>query len=299
MNIIKEVSNLMCVSENDIHILKDNIGGMTNHSCLIDINGNKYVVRVPGVGSNKLVNRQHELSVINAIMKHKTFATPEMYINDNYIKVSQYIENSHTVDSTNTSEIVKSLQAVHALHTSHIDVNFEYNLKENICMYENLMQKSQFTEYDDTKNRCMKLLHIINTVIKPDYAFTHVDFNPDNTLLTDTNTYLIDFEYSAMQDPDLDFAMWCIYCMYTHENIDDFISLCISEKVNIEKDVNIFKVKIYSYIAICGLLWSNWCEYKKLQGQDLGDYALYQFNAAKEYSTIALQILKELGYDKN
>lgn len=299
MNIIKEVSNLMCVSEDDIHMLKDNIGGMTNHSCLISIKGDKYVVREPGVGSNKLVNRKHEFSVINTIMQYKSFATPDMYINNNYVKVSQYIENSHTVDSMNVSEIVKSLQAIHALHTSKINVNFEYNLKDNILMYEALMKKSQFVEYDDIKYRCMKLLDIINTRIKPSYAFTHVDFNPDNILLTENNTYLIDFEYSAMQDPDLDFAMWCIYCMYTHESIDNFISLCISENVNIEKDVNIFKAKIYSYIAICGLLWSNWCEYKKLQGQELGNYALYQFNAAKEYSTIALQMLKELGYDKN
>lgn len=299
MNIIKQVSSLMCVSEDDIHILKDNIGGMTNHSCLISIKGVKYVVREPGVGSNNLVNRQHEASVIKSIMQHKSFNTPDMYEDNNFIKVSQYIEDSHTANSLFISDITKSLQAIHTLHLSGIKVDFEYNLKENILMYEALMKHSQFSEYEEVKSNCIKLLDIVNNQLKPAYTFTHVDFNPDNTLITKDCTYLIDFEYSAMQDPDLDFAMWCIYCMYSDENIDNFIDLCISEKVNIEHNVHLFKAKIYAYIGIAGLLWSNWCEYKKLQGQDLGEYAMYQFMAAKKYSVKALHTLKELGYDKN
>jgi len=37
MNIIKEVSNLMCVSENDIHMLKDNIGTTKSFASKCDI----------------------------------------------------------------------------------------------------------------------------------------------------------------------------------------------------------------------------------------------------------------------
>ena len=47
------------------------------------------------------------------------------------------------------------------------------------------------------------------------------------------------------------------------------------------------RIKIYCYIAIAGLLWSNWCEYKRNLGVDFGEYSLKQYRYAKEYSRLA------------
>jgi thiamine kinase-like enzyme len=41
--------------------------------------------------------------------------------------------------------------------------------------------------------------------------------------------------------------------------------------------------KIYAYIALCGLLWSNWCEYKGHLGTEFGEYAVKQYEFAKEF----------------
>ena len=69
-------------------------------------------------------------------------------------------------------------------------------------------------------------------------------------------TYLIDWEYAGMQDIHVDVAMFAIYAMYDRERIDWLIDRYFEgacpEKV---------RTKIYCYIAVCGLLWSNWCEY--------------------------------------
>ena len=46
------------------------------------------------------------------------------------------------------------------------------------------------------------------------------------------------------------------------------------------------KYKIYAYVAIAGLLWSNWCEYKRLLGVDFGEYSLKQYRYAKVYYRI-------------
>lgn len=46
------------------------------------------------------------------------------------------------------------------------------------------------------------------------------------------------------------------------------------------------RLKIYCYIAVSGLLWSNWCEFKHHCGIDFGEYALRQYDYAKEYSSI-------------
>ena len=53
------------------------------------------------------------------------------------------------------------------------------------------------------------------------------------------------------------------------------------------------RIKIYSYIAVCGLLWSNWCEYKRKLGVEFGEYSLRQYRYAKEYYRIVQKALKE------
>ena len=49
-----------------------------------------------------------------------------------------------------------------------------------------------------------------------------------------------------------------------------------------------------SYIAACGLLWSNWCEYKRSLGVEFGEYSLRQYRYAKEYYRI---VREELQYE--
>lgn len=53
------------------------------------------------------------------------------------------------------------------------------------------------------------------------------------------------------------------------------------------------RIKIYCYIAVCGLLWSNWCEYKRNLGVEFGEYSLRQYRYAKDYYKIVQQELGE------
>ena len=54
------------------------------------------------------------------------------------------------------------------------------------------------------------------------------------------------------------------------------------------------RLKIYCYIAAAGLLWSNWCEYKRRMGVEFGEYADFQYECAKKYYGIAAQERKLL-----
>ena len=51
------------------------------------------------------------------------------------------------------------------------------------------------------------------------------------------------------------------------------------------------RAKIYCYIAMCGLLWSNWCEYKQMLGVEFGEYSLRQYRYAKEYFRYAKELI--------
>ena len=87
-----------------------------------------------------------------------------------------------------------------------------------------------------------------------------------------------------MQDPHLDLAMFCVYSFYDREQVDHLIDIYFEEKCSWEN-----RLKIYCYIAACGLLWSNWCEYKRSLGVEFGEYSLKQYRFAKDYYRYALQ----------
>ena len=58
------------------------------------------------------------------------------------------------------------------------------------------------------------------------------------------------------------------------------------------------RIKIYCYIAACGLLWSNWCEYKRNLGVEFGEYSLRQYRYAKDYYRIVQEELKKQGEEE-
>ena len=125
---------------------------------------------------------------------------------------------------------------------------------------------------------------------KKELSLTHIDAVPDNFLIykdSDGNEKisLIDWEYAGMQDPHVDIAMFCIYALYDKAHIDNLIETYF--KVSGKKLDENTRTKIYCYVAACGLLWSNWCEYKSTLGVEFGEYSLLQYRYAKDFYKIA------------
>lgn len=117
--------------------------------------------------------------------------------------------------------------------------------------------------------------------IPKEWVLSHIDAVPDNFLFTPKGVKLIDWEYASMQDPHIDIAMFAVYAMYDRVHVDRLINFYFEMSCPDE-----IRLKIYSYIAICGLLWSNWCEFKRIHGVEFGEYSLRQYRYAKEYYEI-------------
>ena len=87
-----------------------------------------------------------------------------------------------------------------------------------------------------------------------------------------------------MQDPHVDIAMFCIYSLYNKRQCDRLIDIYFKNACN-----STTRAKIYCYIAMCGLLWSNWCEFKAKLGVEFGEYSLRQYRYAKDYYRFAVK----------
>ena len=85
------------------------IFSMTNTTELIELNGKKYILRTPGAGTSKLIDRHQEHAVYKEIMPYM-ISDEVLYFNENSgIKIARYIENCHNCNSRNVEDVTLAM----------------------------------------------------------------------------------------------------------------------------------------------------------------------------------------------
>lgn len=279
LNLISQILNVNQTEIYDIKVLKK---GMTNRSFIFSCKNKKYIMRIPGEGTDKLINRENEAKVYQMV-DHYNISDKLVYINpSNGYKITEYIENSRNCNPKDIRDVKVCINALRNFHNLGLKLPHKFDLFEQIEYYEKLRhgRESVFEDYNAVKSNIYELKKYIDLQPKK-YTLTHIDAIPDNFLFNDNEVKIIDWEYASMQDPHVDIAMFAIYSYYNKSEVDTLIDLYFENKC----DENT-KLKIYCYIAVCGLLWSNWCEYKLALGVEFGDYLSVQYNYAKTYYNI-------------
>lgn len=293
---ILTISNALHVKQNDIQNITTLKKGMTNRSFLFDCLGKKYIMRIPGEGTGQIINRINEANVYQQL-RGKNICDHIIYINEqNGYKITEYMENSRVCDANNEADVTKCMEKLHYLHQLKLCTDHDFDLFDQINFYESLRGplSSVYKDYKETKRHIFSLKRYIES-FAAEKVLAHIDAVPDNFLFVKNNAgieqiYLIDWEYAGMQDPHIDIAMFAIYAFYDKDHIDRLIEIYSKGNCTWHE-----RIKIYCYIAACGLLWSNWCEYKRSLGVDFGEYSLKQYRYAKEYYQIVIEELKEEG----
>jgi thiamine kinase-like enzyme len=285
---IATIASVLGVAESaikNVAILKK---GTVNHTYTFMVNGEKYVVRVPGYGIAKPAIQLRESATYQALRGQK-LADDVLYVNDNTgLKISRFIPDSRQCDPFDEEDVRRCFTALRQMHDKHVQVEHRFDLFDTILYFESLWDgdTSVYADYEDTKKAVFSLRRYIGAH-KHKACLTHIDPVPENFLLTDDGVRLIDWEYAAMQNPHVDIAMFCLYSLYNRQQVDRAIELYFDG--NVEETT---RIKIYCYMAVGGLLWSNWCESKHKNGTEFGVYALKQYRYAKEYYRIVQDELK-------
>ncbi len=269
--------------------------GMTNRSFLFSCKDKKYIMRIPGEGTDQLINRRQEAAVYQNIAGRK-ICDEIAYINpENGYKITEYLEGARVCDAENEEDLQKCMKKLREFHGQKLKVDHSFDLFGQMEYYESLWEgtPSAYKDYEKTKAHVFQLKDYIEANAG-ERVLTHIDAVPDNFLFVEENgkeeIRLIDWEYAGMQDPHVDIAMFCIYSLYKKEQVDHLIDLYFEGSCDDKT-----RIKIYCYIAVCGLLWSNWCEYKRKLGLEFGEYSLRQYRYAKDYYKIVQQELGEEG----
>lgn len=264
--------------------------GMTNRSFLFSADVDRFIIRIPGEGTDRLINRKQEAEVYKTI-SGLGFCDDPVFMNpETGVKITAYLEDVRVCNPHNEADLKMCMSLLKRLHGMKLVVDHGFDLFGQIAFYEKLRgcKESIYTDYEETKEKVFSLRDYIDKQEKKS-CLCHIDAVPDNFLICGDRVQLTDWEYAGMQDPHADIAMFCVYCDYTRADVDRLIDLYFHGDCDQPT-----RVKIYCYISACGLLWSNWCEYKHHLGVEFGEYAMRQYRYARDYYEIAMRELKRL-----
>lgn len=267
--------------ENEVKISQ--IGGMSNKNFKVTKGVYEYVLRVPGIGAEGMVVRSNEEQ--NSLQACKMGINPPIrYFNsETGIKLADFVKNAETLNKATIqrpSNMKKIANIFRTLHHSHVRFGNEFNVFKEILNYEHLLVKAEGTMYEGyepIRKKVFQLEDYLNQLgvsVKP----CHNDLVAENFLKAEDGTiYLIDWEYSGMNDPMWDIAALFLESNFTDESKDYFLSHYFdgNEPENARK-------KILVYQILMDYLWAVWTCIKEALGDDFGTYGMDRYKRAIE-----------------
>lgn len=255
---VKAVLSKIFADETFTEILR--LGGMTNHSYKVTRkNGQEFVVRIPGEGTEELINRLDERKSTELACK-LGIDSELLYFGDDGTKVMRFISEPQPISEIimhKKENLVQAAAIFHKLHTCGVDTGVRFEVFEMVDFYERLIKKENVAVYDDYHDVKNTVLNIKNAVDATG-VMTKVPCHNDSLIgnwVIDKNgkLYLIDWEYSGMNE-----AMWDLSCLsieadYQEKNDQELLTAYYGRNATVEEKKRFIATKLY-----VDYLWTLW-----------------------------------------
>ena len=272
---IKEkISSLLSEEEEVLSV--EQLGGMTNQNYLVKTTNKQYIVKFFGKGTEKLINRQDEKYNLELLKDLDLDVKNYLFDIEAGIKVNEYIESAITLDSTSIkTKFDKIAPILQTIHASGKELRGEFAPFEEIKKYESLIEeKIPYANYEAVREEVFSLEKRLAD-LGVDRKSCHIDLVPENFIESPQGRlYLIDWEYSSMNDPMWDLAALFLESEFTRQEEEAFLSHYESDQTPVSRE----KITIYKILQ--DIIWSLWTVYKEEQGADFGDYGVSRYQRA-------------------
>ena len=273
--IIKEkISSLLSEEEEVLSV--EQLGGMTNQNYLAKTTNKQYIVKFFGKGTEKLINRQDEKYNLELLKDLDLDVKNYLFDIEAGIKVNEYIESAITLDATTIkTKFDKIAPILQTIHASGKELRGEFAPFEEIKKYESLIEENiPYANYEAVREEVFSLEKRLAD-LGVDRKSCHIDLVPENFIESPQGRlYLIDWEYSSMNDPMWDLAALFLESEFTPQEEAAFLSHYESDQTPVSRE----KIAIYKILQ--DIIWSLWTVYKEEQGADFGDYGVSRYQRA-------------------
>ncbi|MDR2610648.1 MAG: phosphotransferase, partial [Clostridiales Family XIII bacterium] len=279
--IMQKIAAEFGVAEQDISGIRPLKEGMTNSSFVFKVAGESYVFRIPGAGTDMLIDRAQEKRTYELIAPLDVSDEIILFERDSGIKISRYYENARVTDPENEEDVREVMRLLRTIHEADIVPDHSFGIEHMIDFYEKLANERDailFEDYAEVRIMADRLIAKKKEIDIPE-TLCHIDYVFANLLrLPDGSIRVIDWEYSGGGDPLIDIAMFSIYAYYDRAKVDRAVRFYLDREPARDE-----QARVYMYVALGGFLWSLWCEYKQSLGDEFGEYPMIQYRYMKDF----------------
>ena len=251
------------------------LGGLTNLVFKVDCSGDSYVLRLPGKGTSDYIDRNYE-----AVAAHEAARVnvgPEVICSDpdSGLMVTQWLRAA-----TMTPQLFRwtpgaarrAGEVLRRLHDSDAKFDFKFDLFGMLDEYARVLT-SHRAELPQGLPDTLKLANELrDTLAKQPSRLVacHCDLLPENFLDTGTRMYLVDWEFSGMNDPYWDLADASVECAFTPKEEQAMLAGYFGGEA---RPADIGRMVIYK--ALCDLLWTLWGLIQHASNNPADDFRSY------------------------
>lgn len=278
----------------DIEIIN---AGFTNVSFKFTIDGTEYVYRHPG-GSDKYYSKRSNEYYSQNQAKKFGIDNSLIYIDPSGWKISYFIHNIVPFDFFGNEKHRKQL--IDAIHKTH-----EFPISDEIKEFDNYIEAKKlitlacatkgdlFKEFKDMFDKIDKVYEFVKAEREKygiDLVVSHHDIYYPNLLATaDGDFYLIDWEYSSLNDPANDICG--LFTRYDYD--DETIDFIIKEYYG--RDLTPLEYRhVMGQSIITAMYWIAWPLFRDSVGQEDGFFLLSSFRYILNHVDDVIESYKEL-----
>jgi thiamine kinase-like enzyme len=254
---LKTVTGFEALSKNGYRF--ERLDGLTNLVFRIDTDTDSFVLRIPGKGTEEYIDRKVEIH--NARVAAKAGVSAEVIYADTEsgVMFSRYIADSVTMTPEEFSRRQGSANragiALRKMHDYPEPFEFRFELFSMIDDYLRILdeRKAELPKgYSEIVESAQPVREALNRNPIP-LAPCHCDPLCENFLDTGERMWIVDWEYSGMNDPMWDLGDLSVEAGFTAEQDGELMrAYCGSEPSASQMG------RMMIYKSMCDLLWTLW-----------------------------------------
>lgn len=260
------------------------LGGMTNRSYRVTRkDGASYLVRLPGEGTQELVNRADEKK--STMLACKLNIDAELlHFGDDGTKVMRFIKDPQPMNDAvlrKPETIAKAADIFRTLHGCGEDTGVRFEVFEMAESYEQIIRAhgvALFEDFDEISRVVGKIKKEIDVRFGTLRVPCHNDSLVDNWVLSGDDTlYLVDWEYSGMNDPMWDLSCLSIEAAYEDPEDTLFLQTYLGQDAGKDDWLRFMAHKLY-----VDYLWTLWGKTRvPYDGEFMEEYARNRYERLK------------------
>ena len=271
----------------------ERMGGLTNRTYKVTLENQKiYVVRIPGEGTEELINRADEK--ISTLLACKLGIDAQLlYFGKTGEKVTVYIDGAQVLSPDavrKTDSLEKVALLLRKLHTCNENTGVFFDVFDMATSYERIILSNHVALYDDYDSVKSQVLEIRQELENNSIELVPCHNDPlcENWVLdSEGRLYLIDWEYAGMNDGMWDLADVSIEAALSAQQEDILLTTYFGRTATDEERKRFHANKLY-----LDYLWTLWGKARvPFDGEAMEEYAAERYARLKNNLNIYMDEL--------